>query len=117
MAQDELEWIYHAQDVLEKYKGCADPEGSGSEAVEQLGQYPIEFSCTTQRAITLLSGERAWHIISRAAAGGSNPVQLLTKAGTKLKLDWLWTQDIGAAHRNEGKSKEKDPATNHDMMQ
>ena len=26
-AHDELEWLYHAQDVLEKYMGCADPEG------------------------------------------------------------------------------------------
>ena len=53
-------------------------------------------------------------ITSRAAAGGLNPEQLLAEAGTERKLEWLWTQDIGAAHKGEGKSKEKDPATNHD---
>ena len=46
-AHDELEWLYHAQDVPEKCMGCGDPEGSGSEVVEQLGQHLIEFSCTT----------------------------------------------------------------------
>ena len=43
-------------------------------------------------------------------------MQLLTEAGTKLKLEWLWTQDTGAAHQGEGecKSKEKDPVANYD---
>ena len=79
-AHDELGWLHHAQDVLEKYMGCADPEGSGSETVEQLGQHLHEFSCTTQRAIALPSGETEWHITCRAAAGGSNPVKLVTEA-------------------------------------
>ena len=26
-AHDELEWLYHAQDVPEKCMGCGDPEG------------------------------------------------------------------------------------------
>ena len=56
-AHDELEWLYHAQDVPEKCMGCGDPEGSGSEAVEQLGQHLIEFSCTT-RVSSLSRAER-----------------------------------------------------------
>ena len=86
------------------------------EAVEQLGQHLIEFSCTTQRVIALPSGETVLYVTGRAAAGGLKPVQLLTEAGMELELEWLWTQDIGAAHKGkgEGKSKEKDPGTNHD---
>ena len=122
-ADDELEWLYHARDVPEKYMVYGDPEGSGpktrrstTEAVEQLGQHLIEFSCTTQRLIALPSGETVLYVTGCAAAGGLNPVQLLTEAGMELKVEWLWTQDIGAAHKGkgEGKSKEMDPATNHD---
>ena len=94
--------------------GCGDPKGSGSEAVEQLGQHLIEFSGTTQRVIALPSGKTVRCITSRAAAAGLNPAQLLAEAGTERKLEWLWTRDIRAAHKGEGKSKEKDPATNHD---
>ena len=122
-AHDELEWLYHARDVPEKYMVYGDPEGSGpktrrstTEAVEQLGQHLIEFSCTTQRLFALPSGETVLYVTGRAAAGGLNPVQLLTEAGMELKVERLWTQDIGAAHKGkgEGKSKEKDPTTNHD---
>ena len=114
MAHDELEWIFHTLDVPEKCMGCGDPEGSGSEAVEQLGQHLIEVSCTFQRVIALPSVKTVRCITSRAAAGGLNPVQLLAEAGTERKLEWLWTRDIRAAHKGEGKSKEKHPATNHD---
>ena len=122
-AHDKLEWLHHARDVPEIYIVHGDPEGSGpktrrstTEAVEQLGQHLIEFSCTTQRLIALPSGETVLYVTGRAAAGGLNPVQLLTEAGMELKVEWLWTQDIGAAHKGkgEGKSKEKDPTTNHD---
>ena len=116
MAHDEFLWLCHAQDVLKKYMGCADPEGSGSETVEQLGEHPNECSCTTQRTVVLLNGETVWYITSCAAAGGSNPMQLPTEAGTKLKLEWLWILDIGVAHRGhvicKSKSKKKDPVTN-----
>ena len=37
-----------------------------------------------------------------------NPVQWLAEAGTEWKLEWLWTRDIRAAHKGEGKSKDKD---------
>ena len=122
-AHDELEWLYHARDVPEKYMVHGDPEGSGpktrrstTEAVEQLGQHLIEFSCTTQRLIALPSGETVLYVTACAVAGTLNPLQLLTEAGMELKVGWLWTQDIGAAHKGkgEGKSKEKDPTTNHD---
>ena len=112
-AHDELEWLYHARNVPEKYMVYGDPEESGpktrrstTEAVEQLGQH----------LIALPSGETVLYVTGCAAAGGLNPVQLLTEAGMELKVEWLWTQDIGAAHKGkgEGKSKEKDPTTNHD---
>ena len=32
-------------------------------------------------------------------------MQLLTKAGTKLKLDWLWTQDIGRCAQRRGQEQ------------
>ena len=113
-AHDELEWLYHARNVPEKYMVYGDPEGSGpktrrstTEAVEQLGQHLIEFSCTTQRVIVLPSGETVLYITGRAAAVGLNPVQLLTEAGMELKLEWLWTQDIGAAHKGKGEGQEQ----------
>ena len=59
-AHDELEWLYHARDVPEKYMVYGDPEGSGpktrrstTEAVEQLGQHLIEFSA--QPSVSSLS--------------------------------------------------------------
>ena len=82
--------------------------------VRQRNQHPNEFNCTTQHAIVFPSGETVCYITSRAAVGGSNPVQSLIEAGTKLKLEWLWTHDIGATHRDEDKSKKKDSAMNHD---
>ena len=113
-AHDELEWLYHARDVPEKYMVYGDPEGSGpktrrstTEAVEQLGQHLIEFSCTTQRLIALPSGETVLYVTGCAAAGGLNPVQLLTEAGMELKVEWLWTQDIGAAHKGKGEGQEQ----------
>ena len=122
-AHDELEWLHQARDVPEKYVVYGDPEGSGqdarrstTEAVEQLGQHLIESSRTTQSVISLPSGETVLYVTGRAAAGVLNSVQLLTEAGMELKLEWLWTQDIGASHKGkgEGKSKEKDLGTNHD---
>ena len=41
------------------------------------------------RVIALSSGETVLFVASRAAAGGLNPVQLLTEAGTELKMEWL----------------------------
>ena len=124
-AHDELEWLCHARDVPEKYMVYGDPEGSGpktrrstTEAVEQHGQHLIEFSCTTQRLIALPSGETVLCVTGCAAAGGLNPVQLLTEAGMELKVELIWTPDIGAAHKGKGESmsKEKDPTTNHDVL-
>ena len=49
VAPNELEWLYHAQDVQEKYAVYGDSDWAGSEtrrsttrAFEQLGQHPIE---------------------------------------------------------------------------
>ena len=113
-AHDELEWLHHARDVPEKYMVYGDPEGSGpktrrstTEAVEQLGQHLIEFSCTTQRLFALPSGETVLYVTGCAAAGGLNPAQLLTEAGMELKVEWLWTQDIGAAHKGKGEGQEQ----------
>ena len=53
LSHDELEWLYQAQDVPEKYVvygGDSDWAGSDSRrstkgVFEQFGQHPIEFSC------------------------------------------------------------------------
>ena len=64
VAHNELEWLYHAQDVPEKYVVYGDSDWAGSEtlrsttgAFEQLGQHAIEFSCSTQHVVALSSGE------------------------------------------------------------
>ena len=54
---------------------------------EQLGQHPIEFSFSTQHVVTLSSGEAELHTTGRAAAGGSQSVQLLTEARLELMLE------------------------------
>ena len=60
----ELEWIYQAQDVPEKYVVFGDSDWAGSESrrsttgtLKQYGLHPIEFSCSTQHVIALSSGE------------------------------------------------------------
>ena len=64
VAHDEIEWLNHAQDVPKKYAVYGDSDWAGSEtrrcttgAFEQLGQHPIEFSCSTQHVVALSSGE------------------------------------------------------------
>ena len=96
VGHNELEWLYHAQDVPEKYAVYGDSDWAGSEtrrsttgAFEQLGQNPIEFSCSTQHVIALSSGEAELYATGRAAAGGLQSVQLLTEAGMELKLEVL----------------------------
>ena len=63
VAHSELEWLHQA-DVPEKYVVYGDSDWAGSEtrrsttgAFEQLGQHPIEFSCSTQHVVALSSGE------------------------------------------------------------
>ena len=60
VSHSELEWIYQAQDVPEKYVVFGDSDWAGSEsrrsttgAFEQNGLHPIEFSCSTQHVIAL----------------------------------------------------------------
>ena len=55
VSHSELEWIYQAQDVPEKYVVFGDSDWAGSAsrrsttgAFEQYGLHPIEFSCSTQ---------------------------------------------------------------------
>ena len=62
VSHSELEWIYQAQDVPEKYVVFGDSDWAGSEsrrsttgAFEQYGLHPIEFSCATQHVIALSS--------------------------------------------------------------
>ena len=62
VSHSELEWIYQAQDMPEKYVVFADSDWAGSEsrrsttgAFELYGLHPIEFSCSTQHVIALLS--------------------------------------------------------------
>ena len=92
----ELEWIYQAQDVPEKYVVFGDSDWAGSEsrrsttgAFEQYGLHPIEFSCSTQHVIALSSGEAELYATGRAAAGGLQSVQLLVEAGMEPKLEVL----------------------------
>ena len=77
VAQSELEWLYQAQDVLEKYIVYGDSDwagwdtrGSATGASVQLGQHPIEYSCSTQHVVVLSSGEAELYATGRAAAGG-----------------------------------------------
>ena len=62
-------------------------------AFEQLGQHPIEFSCSTQHVVALSSGEAELYATGRAAAGKVQSVQLLAEAGMHLDVKWLWTQE------------------------
>ena len=94
VAHSELEWINQAQDVPEKYVVYGDSDWAGSDtrrsttrAFEQLGQHPIEFSCSTQHIVALSSGEAELYATGRAAAGGLQSVQLLAEAGMDLKLE------------------------------
>ena len=96
VAHSELEWLYQAQDVSEKYVVYGDSGWAGSGtprsttgAFEQLGQHPIEFSCSTQHVVPLSSGEAELYATGRAAAGGLQSVQLLAEAGMDLKLEVL----------------------------
>ena len=83
VAHSELEWLHQAQDVPEKYVVCGDSGWAGSEtersttgAFEQLGQHPIEFSCSTQHVVALSIGEAELYATGRGAAGGLQSVQL-----------------------------------------
>ena len=94
VAHRELEWLYQSQDVPEKYVVYGDSDWAGSDtrrsttaAFEQLGQHPIEFSCSTQHVVALSSGEAELYAAGPAAAGGLQSVQLLTEAGMDLKLE------------------------------
>ena len=58
VAHTELGWLYHAQDAPGKHVVYGDSDWAGSEtrrsttgAFEQLGQHPIEFSCSTQHLV------------------------------------------------------------------
>ena len=73
----ELEKLYQAQDVPEKYVVCGDSDWAGSEArrsttgaFEQLGQHPIEFSFSTQHVVALSSGETERYNTGRVTAAG-----------------------------------------------
>ena len=87
VSHSELEWIYQAKDVPEKYVVFGDSDWAGSEsrrsttgAFEQHGLHPIEFSCSTQHVIALSSGEAELYATGRTAAGGLQSVQLLVEA-------------------------------------
>ena len=90
LSHDELEWLYQAQDVPEKYVVCGgDSDWAGSDSrrstkgvFEQFGQHFIEFSCSTQHIVALLSGKAEMYATVRAAAGGLQSVQLLAEAGS-----------------------------------
>ena len=100
----------------------SETQRSTAGAFEQLGQHPIEFSCSTQHVVALTSGEAEVYATGRAAAGGLQSVQLLAEAGMDLKLElftdsmsrhnrvgsgrvrhldvkWLWTQEVVQAWR------------------
>ena len=103
----ELEWLYQAQDMLEKHVVCGDPDWAGSDtrrsttgAFEHLG-HPIEFSCSTQHVVALSTGEAELYATGRAAAGGLQSVQLLAEAGMELKLEVLTesTANFGMQNR------------------
>ena len=107
VSHSEFEW-FQAQDVPEKYVVCGDADWEGSEtrrsttgACEQLGQHPIEFSCSTQHVVALSSGEAELYAMGRAAAGGLQSVQLLAEAGMDLILEVLTesTANLGMHNR------------------
>ena len=108
VAHNELEWLYHAQDVPKKFAVYGDSDWAGTDtrrsttgAFEQLGQHPIEFSCSTQHVVALSSGEAELYVTGRAAAGGLQSVQLLIEAGMELKLEVLTdsTANLGMQSR------------------
>ena len=108
VAHNELEWLFRAQNALEKYVVYGDSDWAGSEtrrnttgALEQLGQHPVEFSCSTQHVVALSSGEAELYATGRAAAGGLQSVQLLAWAGLELKLEVLTdsTANLGMHNR------------------
>ena len=85
-----------------------DSDWAGSEsrrsttgAFEQYGLHRIEFSCSTQHVIALSSGEAELYATGRAAAGGSQSVQLLVEAGMEPKLVVLTdsSANLGMHHR------------------
>ena len=76
VSHSELEWIYQAQDVPEKYVVFGDSDWAGSEsrrsttgAFEQYGLHPIEFSCSTQHVIALSSGEAELYCYRTCGSG------------------------------------------------
>ena len=108
VAHSELEWLYQAQDVPEKFVvyGASDWAGSATRrsttgAFEHFGQHPIEFSCSTQYVVAFSSGEAERYATGRAAAGGIQSVQLLADAGMELKLEVLTdsTANLGTHNR------------------
>ena len=77
VAHSELEWLYQAQDVPEKYVVCGDSDWAGSDTrkstngtFEELGQHPIEFRCSSQHIVALSSGEAEMYATGRAPAEG-----------------------------------------------
>ena len=111
VAHSELERLYQAQNVLEKYVVYGDSDWAGSDtrrsttgAFEQLGQHPIDFSCSIQHVVALSSGEAELYATVRAATGGLQSVQRLAEAGMGLRerhldVKWLWTQEAVQAGR------------------
>ena len=102
--------------------GCAgDSDWAVSEtrrsttgAFEQLGQHPIEFSCSTQYVVALSSGEAVLYSTRREAAGGLQLVQLLAEAAMELKLEVLTdsTANLGMHNRiGSGRPRKPDPGS------
>ena len=94
VSHSELQWIYQAQDVPEKYLETQTGQarshvGARQEHLNSMDWHPIEFSCSTQHVIALSSGEAELYATGRAAAGGLQSVQLLVEAGMEPKLEVL----------------------------
>ena len=78
----------------------SDTRRSTTGAFEQLGQHPIELSCSTQHVVALSSGEAELYAAGRAAAGGLQSVELLAEAGMDLKLEVLTDSTANLAMHN-----------------
>ena len=66
-------------------------------AVEQLGQHPIEFSCSTQHVVALSSGDAELYATGRAAIGWLQSEHLLTEAGIQRPKN---TQQLNISGEN-----------------
>ena len=96
VSHSELEWVYQAQDVLEKYVVFGDSDWGGSESRRSTRQehlnntdYIPSNSAARQHVTALSSGEAELYATGRAAAGGLQSVQLLFEAGMEPKLEVL----------------------------